>query len=62
MRERRVSRLDIEATLRAGAVVEVQPEDRLRVQGRDRDGRLIEVIAVPDTDEIEITVVTVIDP
>jgi|GEM_PF-4707844 len=62
MRERGVSRLDIEATLQAGAVVELQPEDRLRVQGRDRDGRLIEVIAVADADEIEITVVTVIDP
>jgi uncharacterized DUF497 family protein len=62
MLERKVSRIDVEAVLRTGAVIDVESRwsgDRWTVQGSDQDGRAIRVVAIPNEDEIEIVVVTV---
>ena len=59
MRERDISKLDVQSVIRRGAVIELQPEGRMKVQGRDRDGRDIEVIVVPEEERLVIAVVSV---
>lgn len=60
MRERGVSRIDIQSILRTGTVAEVQGDGRWLAQGRDQDGRTIRVVVVAEEREIEITIITVI--
>ena len=60
MLEYDVSRLDVQSVVRSGAVTDVQPDGRLRVQGRDRDGRDIGVVVAPEEERLVIVIVTVI--
>ena len=60
MHEYDVSRLDVQSVVRRGAVIDVQPDGRLRVQGRDLDGRDIEVVVAPEEERLIIVIVTVI--
>ena len=60
MRERDVSRIDVQSILRRGAVVELQEAGKWLVEGRDMDGRTIRAVVAPDEEEGEIVVVTVI--
>ena len=63
MREREVSYVDLQHVIERGAVIEDQSEHgqtRLRMRGRDVDGRSLELVISVDEGEASMHVVTVI--
>jgi hypothetical protein len=63
MREREVSFVDLQHVIERGAVTEDQSEHgetKLRMRGRDVDGRSLDIVIVIDEGEVSIRVVTVI--
>jgi hypothetical protein len=63
MRERRVSRVDVQSILKRGSVIEDQSEGgvmRVLQEGRDLDGRRIRLVVELRDDEPRLDVVTVI--
>jgi hypothetical protein len=63
MRERAVSRVDVQSVLKRGSVIEDQSERgvvRVLLQGRDLDGRIIRVVVELREDDHRLDVVTVI--
>jgi len=65
MRERSVSRIDIQSILKRCSVVKFEEsrwEETWRAEGKDRDGRVLQVEVVPYERELEIKIITVITP
>lgn len=63
MREREVSFVDLQHVIERGAVTEDQSEHgltKLRMRGRDVDGRSLDIVIVIDEGEVSMRVVTVI--
>lgn len=58
MRERKISRLDVESMLRRCVVDEIQEAGKLLVRGRDRDGTEVKIVVVPDAERKRLTVIT----
>ncbi len=64
MIERHISELDVKHILGRCPVVRVEPHlgsIRWNVRGKDLDGRNVELVVIVNEDDIEITVVTVIE-
>ncbi len=63
MRERHVSFLDLLQVIERGAVIEDQSEHgetKLRMSGRDVDGRAVDIVVVVNESEPSLRVITVI--